>query len=164
MLLLGMVEKLVQQKGLRLESPLKTLLLGKIDLTDISLGLESIIDMMTSTERTPAKRQSRRRKEKTPDDIAEAFVACPRCGFFLAGYRLIHDDYAEAVGKSNGKILDLTWDNATRTLVQKSYGCHIHQDAYHYEGTCQDCRRTFVYKAPATRRIQESFQIEISPG
>lgn len=133
-------------------------------MTDIPLELESAIEMMTASNKTHSKRQSRRRKEKTPDDIAKAFVACPRCGFFLAGYRLLHDDYDEAVGKSNGKILDLTWDNATRTLVQKSFGCQIHQDAYHYEGTCQDCRRTFVYKAPATRRINESFQIDISPG
>lgn len=119
---------------------------------------------MADTEETQSKHQIRRSKGKTPDEIAEAFVACPRCAFFLAGYRLIHDDYDEAVGKSNGKVLDLIWDNATRTLVQKSYGCQIQQDAYHFEGTCKDCCRTFVYKAPATRRTKESFQIEVDPG
>lgn len=133
-------------------------------MTDTSLELESAIEMSTATDKTRSKRQGKHREDKTPDDVARAFVACPRCGFFLAGYRLLHDDYDEAVGKSNGKILDLTWDNSTRILVQKSYGCQIQQDAYHYQGTCQECRRSFVYKAPATRRINESFQIDISPG
>lgn len=120
--------------------------------------------MMATTEKSPSKSSGQRREEQTPDEIAQTFVSCPRCGFFLAGYRLIHDDYAGAVGKSNGKTLDLTWDNATRILVQKSFGCQIPQDAYHFEGSCKDCRRTFVYKAPATRRIKETFQIDIIPG
>lgn len=159
-----MVDKLVPQKGLWLESPLLTLLLEAFDLTDKLLELESIFEMMAAAKKSRSKRHRRGRKEKSPDEIAQSFVACPRCGFFLASYRLIHDDYAEAVEKSNGKILDLTWDNATRILVQKSFGCQIPQDAYHFEGACNDCRRTFVYKAPATRRINETFQIDISPG
>jgi hypothetical protein len=119
--------------------------------------------MMTPTEEKRPKHQSSRQMDRTPDEVAKTFIACPRCGFFLAGYRMIHDDYGEAVRKSKGKVLDLTWDKATRDLVQKSYGCRIHQDAYHFEGICQDCRRSFVYRAPATRRVDESFQIKISP-
>jgi hypothetical protein len=128
------------------------------------LELESILEMMADTKKSQSKNDSQRLKEKSQDEIAQAFVACPRCSFFLASYRLIHDDYAEAAGKSNGKFLDLTWDNATRILVQKSYGCQIPHDVYHFEGSCKDCRRTFVYKAPATRRTKELFQINISPG
>ena len=98
------------------------------------------------------------------ETVAGAFVACPRCSFFLAGYRLIHDDFAEAVEKSQGNWLDLTWNSATRNLVQKSFGCRIDQDTFHFEGVCKECRRSFVYKASPTERSTEVFRIEVNHG
>lgn len=95
--------------------------------------------------KTSSKRK--KRSELTPQDIVvEAFMGCARCSFFLVGYRLIHDDFDEAVDKSDGGWLTLTWDHAVKQHVHKSYGNEIEMDAYYYQGCCKECRRAFIFE------------------
>jgi hypothetical protein len=87
-----------------------------------------------------------------------AFNGCARCSFFLAGYRLLHDDFHTAVDQSEDGWLTFSWDHAVNRLVYKSYGCQLEADAYHYQGSCQFCRRAFIFEAaeeeaPATLQI-----------
>lgn len=78
------------------------------------------------------------------------FVACGRCSFFLAGYRVIHglDSVDEALKKSGGKWLHLRWDAQTKELLHKSYGWKLDIGWYHIEACCPECRRRFVYNEP----------------
>lgn len=73
-----------------------------------------------------------------------AFNGCARCSFFLAGYRLIHDDFDQAVEQEEDGWLTLSWDHAVNQLVYKSYGCQLEADVYHYQGICQFCQRAFI--------------------
>jgi hypothetical protein len=82
----------------------------------------------------------------------------------LAGYRLIHDDFKEAVSNRHGNWLNLTWNSASRSLIQKNFGWWIGVDAVHYEGICQDCRRVFVYSGPTATNNLDTFEVQIKPG
>lgn len=101
---------------------------------------------------------------KALSSVVRSFVACPRCSFFLVGYRLIHDDFAEAGSNHQDNWLHLTWNSATRSLVQKNFGWWIGVDATHYEGICQDCRRVFIYGGLTDGKNLESFEVQIKPG
>ena len=101
---------------------------------------------------------------KALESVVRSFVACPRCSFFLAGYRLIHDDFAEAVSNRHGNWLYLKWNSATRGLIQKNFGWWIGVDATHYEGICQDCRRVFIYSGLTDKTDLESFEVQVKPG
>ncbi|MCI0393907.1 MAG: hypothetical protein L0332_08880 [Chloroflexi bacterium] len=96
----------------------------------------------------------------TAETVTAAFAACPRCGFFLVGYRLIHDDFPQAASQTEGGWLQLSFSSPVRRLLHKSYGGRADLDAYHYEGTCPDCHRLFAYHEatedgqPAVLRIQ----------
>jgi hypothetical protein len=94
-------------------------------------------------ERPPAGGQQR----WTPAKAAAAFVACGRCGFFIAGYRLIHHDFDQAVQASEGQTLRLSWDEDTAKLLEKSYGLQIEANCYHLEGLCPNCWRPFAFDA-----------------
>lgn len=103
-----------------------------------------------------------KQKELTPqDNVQAAFLGCPRCAFFLAGYRLIFDDFEEAVDKSEGNQLTLSWNHAVRQLVTKSYGCQIEEDAYYYQSNCKECHRVFVFQAGETAEAPATLQIAI---
>jgi hypothetical protein len=77
------------------------------------------------------------------------------------GYRLIFKDFEEAVEKSEGNRLMLSWNHAVHRLVKKSYGSHIEEDAYHYQGSCKECRRAFVYQAGETAEAPSTLEIAI---
>jgi len=96
--------------------------------------------------------------------VTKAFVACSRCSFFLAGYRTLHDDFEQVVENSQSNWLDLTWNSAIRDLIYKSYGSQFQEDVFHFEGMCPDCRRTFVFRGPATSRKSDAFRIQIHPA
>ncbi|HSG18870.1 MAG TPA: hypothetical protein VLE70_21430 [Anaerolineae bacterium] len=105
----------------------------------------------------------RRRDKPRTDQVSAYFAACPRCSFFLAGYRLVQQDFGEAVKKSNSGWLDLTWNLAVRNLVQKSFGCEMADDLQVFQGICPSCRRTFVYEAHQEEGEADQFSIKINP-
>jgi hypothetical protein len=94
-------------------------------------------------------RQGRRRKKKGKTDletVMEEFVACGRCSFFLAGYRVLHGTEAleQAAQDSDDQWLTLKWDSETRRLVQSSYGSRLDIDFYYFDGRCPECQRRYV--------------------
>jgi hypothetical protein len=112
-----------------------------------------------------ATKETKRRKRTSSahQEIRRAFVACPRCSFFLVGYDLIHDDLEASMADTDGKWLDLTWSMSTRKLVQKSYGIMINQVDSHYEGVCRECLRVFVFSTSDDEPPQVTFRVRINP-
>jgi hypothetical protein len=103
-----------------------------------------------------------KKRALTPQDkAAAAFLGCPRCSFFLAGYRLIYQDFEEAVDKSEDGFLTLSWNHAVKQLIQKSYGTEIEGDVFHYQGSCKACQRAFVFQAGETAEQPAALQIAI---
>ncbi len=97
------------------------------------------------------------------------FVACGRCSYFLAGYRVLHGLPAleNAIAASDGEWLILAWNEATRRLMQKSFGCRIDNEWYHYETCCPVCYRRFqVTTAPEPQALEtaEAGQAEAMPA
>jgi hypothetical protein len=109
-----------------------------------------------------AKKQKRVRREGDPTvaEVNAIFLACGRCCYFLAGYRVVCgvEDLEAAVENSKAGWLQLTWNHAMRELVYKSFGSRVDVDFFHYEGSCPECRRHFICESgqdeqPATFRI-----------
>ena len=115
----------------------------------------------STNKETRIDRQPRPKDDKA---VARSFVACPRCGYFLANYRMIHDDYETSVSSGHGNWLRLSWGPQIPRLLLESYGCEIDADVDHFEGTCVDCRRNFIYRGPTNRRQDAGFRIEIKPS
>jgi hypothetical protein len=109
----------------------------------------------------PAK--TRKKRAASREAIEQAFVSCPRCSFFLAQYRLLHQDFEKSAANNHGNWLLLTWSDSVAKLLQKSYGIEFDSTIYHYEGTCRECQRNFVFQAATPRRKQPAFRIEIKP-
>lgn len=115
--------------------------------------------MARSKPSSKGKRKSNQSEPTPQEKIEAAFLGCGRCSFFLVGYKLIHNDFGEAAEKAEGGWLTLSWDHAVQQLVHKSYGSQIETDAYHYQGSCKECQRSFAFEAaesaeqPATLRI-----------
>lgn len=113
-----------------------------------------------ATEESKARRRGRRpdRGKLTAERVQTAFVVCGRCSFFLAAYRLNHDDFEEAARQAEGNWLVLTGDKASRQLLYKSFGCRFDVDTYHLEAICPECQRRYVYDRglaePAVNRPQ----------
>jgi hypothetical protein len=110
------------------------------------------------------KRRSRHTDELTPEKVTSSFLACPRCSFFLSGYKLINADFTQAVEKSDDGWLDLSWNHDTRRLIQKTYGCMINEDTIQYEGICRECQRVFTCGQPESAEDSTPFRIELVPG
>ena len=79
------------------------------------------------------------------EGVQKQFVACSRCSYFLAGYRVIHGSAGleSAVAGSDGEWLVLEWNEETRHLVQKSYGCQIDMEWQQFSACCPFCNRRF---------------------
>lgn len=120
--------------------------------------------IMNSNSVNQESQIDRRPRPKGADAVARAFVACPRCGYFLANYRLIHDDFESSVNSGHGNWLRLSWSSQIPRLLLESYGCLLNTELDHYEGTCADCRRNFIYRGPTSRRKEAGFRIEIKPS
>lgn len=117
------------------------------------------------------------RRERTqettvkPDrqQVQDNFVACDRCSFFLAGYKILHGEESinAAVETSDGRWLTFAWDPQTRQLLQKSYGGRLDIELDYYDSQCPACQRRFVYEQgegeEAPDGTAESFRIEIKP-
>ena len=84
------------------------------------------------------------------------FSACGRCSMFLAAYRLHYDDSVlqTAVKNIEGGWLALPWDPAIRELINKSYGCRIDVESFHFESFCPECHGLFVYSEPDSGQPQ----------
>ncbi|MDT8305944.1 MAG: hypothetical protein RRC07_08420 [Anaerolineae bacterium] len=107
-------------------------------------------------------------KPKKQQVIAN-FVACDRCSFFLAGYKILFGDgqIEDAITASDGHWLLLHWDPQTRHLLQKSYGGRLDMEFDYYDSQCPACQRRFVYeddeKGEQLGGREQHFRIEIKP-
>ncbi|MBE2223260.1 MAG: hypothetical protein IAF02_17100 [Anaerolineae bacterium] len=101
----------------------------------------------------------------TTANVISYFAPCGRCGYFLTGYRALNglDDLETAVSESKGGWLSLTWSLEMYDLVLKSYGNRIEANDLHYDGSCSECRRTFIYKTAPSENKPATFRIEIKP-
>jgi hypothetical protein len=97
--------------------------------------------------------------------VADYFTACPRCSYFVAGYRLIQKDFDQAAQESSGDWLALTWSGSVSKLVHKSYGYET-DDLQALQGVCPDCRRAFIYEASEEAgddATGDRFSLQINP-
>lgn len=117
-----------------------------------------------SQSETESKTRRGQRAKPTIEDVQQAFVACPRCSYFLTGYRLNHDDLDAAIQATDGKWLALSWSQAIHELILKSYGRNINSDHAQFSGVCPDCWRIYIYQAAATRQRIPQLRIKIMPG
>lgn len=113
-----------------------------------------------------AKESTRQSNEEEPSPelarVLRNFVACDRCSFFLAGYRVIHglENLETAVKNQADNWIALSWNEETGRLLQKSYGGRLDVALYYYDGRCPVCGRRFTYQA-GEEEEQASFRIEI---
>ena len=106
------------------------------------------------------RKRVRREGDPTVDEVVAKFSACGRCCYFLAGYRVVCgvEDLEAAVENSKSGWLELTWNQAMRELVHKSFASRVDVDFFRYEGCCPECRRHFICESgegeqPGTFRI-----------
>jgi hypothetical protein len=118
--------------------------------------------MKSSGAMTPAK-GSREQHKMSKSEVIASFVACPRCSYFLSGYRLISDDFNSAVDKSAAGWLSLTWGHKIHLLVQKSYGSNIYIDLDTFQGICPECQRPYSYKRLDPEVDKSTFKVKIVP-
>jgi hypothetical protein len=131
-----------------------------------------IIENKTETaERTArsggAERRARpQRPNKTSHAGATvlALTACSRCSYFVAGYRLIHDDLETAAAALQDGWLELTGDELTRQLVAVSYGIQPESEIYFYSGCCRECRRVFVFQQASDSDQPGTMRFRIGAG
>jgi hypothetical protein len=129
---------------------------------------------MTKKKRTTSNgKKSRRKVETTPEwaKVQRDFLACGRCGYFLAGYRVLRGlpELEAAIAESKGEWLTLHWDEDTRRLMQKSLGCHLDVEWHHFESICPACYRRFRVTpvgpvAGPDEALSESGHVENEPS
>ncbi|MCB8927481.1 MAG: hypothetical protein H6652_17855 [Ardenticatenaceae bacterium] len=128
----------------------------------------------------PPKKKKRLQHQKLKEDgrkagkdglslrqVGERFAACGRCSYFWAGYRVIFGEEAQKTAVAEDQIagwLYLSWNFQVPELVLKSYGVRMDIEHIHYEGTCEECRRHFIYQAPEAEDEEALFCVELSPG
>ena len=88
-----------------------------------------------------------------------AFLACGRCGYFLSGYKVIHQDLDAAIAKQVEETMTLTWDKQVQDLLVKVYGVELDRGEDYFSGRCPDCWRPFSFEqemsdAGLTGRLQ----------
>ncbi len=132
---------------------------------DRIITLVRIVSCMSApTGSSRRKKRSRQSGGMTSDAVVASFVACPRCSFFLTGYRLINTDFDTAVDESVDGWLDFSWNHDTRRLILKNFGYRIDTETTHFEGICQDCRRVLIFKDAEEERESAMLRVEIVPG
>jgi hypothetical protein len=97
------------------------------------------------------------------NEVIASFVACPRCSYFLIGYRLISDDFDSAVDESAAGWLSLSWDHEIHLLVLKSYGSRIDIELDTFQGICPECQRPYSYKRLDLEADKSAFKVKIVP-
>lgn len=119
--------------------------------------------MTAESSETSKKTKAKRQGSSQTDQVIRSFAACARCSFFLSGYRVIHDDFDQAVENSDNGWLELTWNNETNYLIHKSFGGRIDQNTYHFEGVCRECLRAHQLEFSDDGTGNPNFKIEIKP-
>jgi hypothetical protein len=117
--------------------------------------------MAKSKSSSKGKRRTKKQEPTPQDNVVAAFMGCGRCSFFLVGYRLIFDDFEQAVEKSESNHLTLSWNHAVSQLIQKTYGSQIEEDAYHYQGSCRECQRSHNFQVGETAEDPPTLEIAI---
>lgn len=126
----------------------------------------------STTKEEKKSRQPRRNKKwqghyrSTQIDMRQLlkqFVVCSRCGYFLAGYRVLHGVEAleEAAGNSTDGWLELIWDQPTRQLIYKSYGVRPESDMFYFDICCEECQRRLVYEEEEEGMPSEMFRVDL---
>lgn len=129
-------------------------------------------DKANSNEPTEPRHHSKRRgrKKHRPTtlklrDLLKQFVACGRCGYFLAGYRVLHGVEAleEAAAECDDGWLELIWDQQTRHLVHQSYGVRPEPDFFYYDICCEECQRRIVYEddEELEEEMEKTFRVDV---
>ena len=90
------------------------------------------------------------RDKQALNDALTRFTSCGRCSLFLAAYRLNYDDaeLQSAVNNIDGGWLTLPWDPSIRELINKTFGCRVDVEGYHFESCCPECHLPFIYSEP----------------
>lgn len=122
-----------------------------------------MVDKPATPKRKRAAKPVRRKKRPTVDQVIARFAACARCSFFLTGYRAQQEAEALAAAVANAKTgwLALNWGPQMRELVHKSYGVRMDIAYAHYEASCRECRRRFVFHAADEDGLEHTFLIEL---
>ncbi len=115
-----------------------------------------------SPKNAPARRR-RSVSRQDPARVADYFAGCPRCSFFLAGYRLVCQDFDEAAAGAVDDWLDLSWNLAVRNLVGKSYGHALSEPFEAFQGVCPECMRAFTVEPGPDDEESHRFSIQINP-
>ncbi len=100
------------------------------------------------------------------DTMSALFVGCPRCGFFLSGYRArvgIPKLKAaiEKVQDVERDWLVLGWQHSMLELLERTYGCEIPSDTLHFETRCRECGRVMILEQVAEET--KSLRIQAMP-
>ena len=97
--------------------------------------------------------------------LNNAFVACPRCGYFLTSYRVLFGiPHIEAsLAESGAGRMPLTWNIQVRDLVYRSYGYRIDQAFDQFQLACSECRRVLIYEPAESDETSAVFEIDLMP-
>ncbi|MGB1253445.1 MAG: hypothetical protein ACPG8W_22720 [Candidatus Promineifilaceae bacterium] len=123
-------------------------------------------------ERPHAKKKQRKPEQARPKPsvsfkrMSQLFVACPRCGYFLSGYRARMGVDAlktavEQVKDVDRDWLHLGWHYRMLDLLERTYGCEIPADTLHFELRCGTCSRVLVLEESAEEA--KSLRIQVMP-
>lgn len=135
-------------------------------LTDIKIAEpEQNKEEISETEPDNLSNSNNSKKIDTSNQVVTWFSACGRCSFFLTGYQIENGSYELEAATSNGNSgwLNLTWNPSMCKLVCKSYGSRLDIDCYHFDGSCPECHREFVYDASDENGQLGRFRIELKP-
>jgi hypothetical protein len=79
------------------------------------------------------------------------FAACGRCGYFVADCCLLlgEETVQDAILDADDGWLRLEGDLTFRRLLQNAYGIQLDAGYDHFDGSCPECRRRFVYMEQA---------------
>lgn len=94
----------------------------------------------------PARKKRPARPPREWKQVLQAFTACGRCSFFLAGYKVLHGQEAlsAAALALDGDTIILVDDPETRRLLYKSYGWRVEAPELAFRAVCPECRRAFA--------------------
>lgn len=95
--------------------------------------------------------------------VLKRFVACGRCGYFLAGYRALHgvESLEAAAEQQENGSLRLVWDAPTRELIFRSYGVRPEPKPMLFEVLCEECQRRLSYRETREGEPAGYFYIDI---
>lgn len=121
-------------------------------------------DEQSTYEEDQVKQQENQPGPPPSTEMVQAnFAACSRCSYFLSAYKILGGvpGIDAAVEQSSKEWLTLAWNEEVRQLLQRSYGCRIDLDFYHFESCCPDCCRHYVVDLGVGEGAQPEFQLQI---